>query len=416
MWDENSIYPRIETGYAYTRDMNDELVNKFNTQNFNQGSAILKIKYYNPRDLIVQHLPIKEKIKKDEINTLCIVDNREIPKVEINRMRNGYITDPLTSVDIQEIVKIGGKVIEIYEGVIYRENFKVSPFRKVNDKLFASRQKYKDKNNEVMQLLVKLLMNSLYGENIRKDIEEKFLCKSQMWMESEYDERVKDYWKISGINYIVKMIDDKGLEDEIKKLNTVPLHLGGFVLSNSKRIMNNFIHAINGFYTNYVYYTDCDSLYIENKHWDKLESVGLVGRNLLQGKNDYKDGGIFCGLFLAPKIKYCLIINKYGVISEKKTFKGFTNVSDKLDRKEYFNMADGDKLIAKVPLSWKKSFSQGVVIPHKMRNCTDCQNDLLCDDCDKLVNQRKEFSANLNELKREKPNDFGHMFPKYIIT
>ena len=168
-------------------------------------------------------------------------------KIEINRMRNGYIIDTLTSVDIQEIVKIGGKVIEIYEGVIYRENFKVSPFRKVIDKLFTLRQKYKDENNDVMQLLVKLLMNSSYGENIRKDIEEKFACKSEAWMMTEYDEREKDYWKKSGINYIVKMIDDKGLEDGVKKLNTMPLHLGNFVLSNSKRIMNNFIHAINGF-------------------------------------------------------------------------------------------------------------------------------------------------------------------------
>ena len=277
MWDENSFYPRIETGYAFTIDMNGELVNKFNTGNFNQGSAILKIKYYNPRDLIVEHLPFKEKEKK----------------IESNRMRNGYIIDTLTSVDIQEIVKIGSKVIEIYEGVIYRENFKVSPFRKVIDRLFALRQKYKDENNDVMQILVKLLMNSLYGENIRKDIEEKFACKSEMWMQTEYDERVKDYWKVSGINYIVKMIDDKGLEDDFKKLNTMPLHLGAFVLANSKRIMNNFIHAINGFYTNDVYYTDTDSLYIQNKHWDKLDKAGLVGKELSQGKNDYKDGGIF---------------------------------------------------------------------------------------------------------------------------
>ena len=77
-------------------------------------------------------------------------------------------------------------------------------------------------------------------------------------MMSEYDERVKVYWKISGINYIVKMTDDKGLEDEVKKLNTMPLHLGAFVLSNSKRFMNNLIHALNGFYTNDVYYTDTD--------------------------------------------------------------------------------------------------------------------------------------------------------------
>ena len=79
-------------------------------------------------------------------------------------------------------------------------------------------------------------------------------------------------------------------------------------------------------------------------------------------------------------------------------------------------MADGDKLVAKVPLSWKKSFSQGVVFPHKMRNCNKCTKDILCDDCDILVNQNKEFLSNLNELKRERPNDFGHMLPKYIIT
>ena len=97
------------------------------------------------------------------------------------------------------------------------------------------------------------------------------------------------------------MKDDEGLEDEIKKANTLPLQLAVFILSNSKRIMNNFIHAIDGFYTNDVYYTDTDSLYTEKKHWDKLDKASLVGKNLLQGKNDCKDGGIFYGLFLAPK-------------------------------------------------------------------------------------------------------------------
>ena len=87
----------------------------------------------------------------------------------------------------------------------------------------------------------------------------------------------------------------------------------------------------------------------------------MLGKNRLPGKNDYKNGGIFYGLFLAPKMKYCLTINNYGVIDEHKTFKGFTNVSDNLIRKDYFELADGGKLIAKVPLSWKKSCSQGVV-------------------------------------------------------
>ena len=111
--------------------MNDVCVEAFNNQTFNQDgdeSGILTIKYYNPVDLIFQHLPVKEKVKK----------------IEVNRMRNGYINGTLTSVDIQEIVKHGGKVVEIYEGVIYRENFKISPFKKVIEKIFALREKYKN--------------------------------------------------------------------------------------------------------------------------------------------------------------------------------------------------------------------------------------------------------------------------------
>ena len=183
MWDAKSVYPKIETGFAFKPHMNNVYVEAFNNQTFNQDgdeSAILRIKYYNPPELIFQHLAVKEKVEN----------------VEVNRMRNGYIIDTLTSVDIQEIVKIGGKVIEIYEGVIYRENFKISPFRKVIEQLSSLGQKHKDEHNDLMQRLVKLIMNSLYGVQIRKDIDQSYKCKSQHWKETEYDEDVLDYWKI----------------------------------------------------------------------------------------------------------------------------------------------------------------------------------------------------------------------------
>ena len=154
MWEENSVYPKIETGFAFKPHMNNVYVEAFNDQTFNQDgdeSAILRIKYYNSPNLLFQHLPVREKVKK----------------IEVNRMRNGYIVDTLTTVDICEIVKMGGRVIQIYEGVIYRENFKISPFRKIIEKLFASRQKYKNKHNDLMQGLVKLIMNSLDGVQIR---------------------------------------------------------------------------------------------------------------------------------------------------------------------------------------------------------------------------------------------------------
>ena len=76
-------------------------------------------------------------------------------------------------------------------------------------------------------------------------------------------------------------------------------------------------------------------------------------------------------------------------------------------------MFDGDKLIVNVLLSCKKSFSMGVVIQHKMRNCNKCSKDILCDGCDDLVNQNKEFSANLNQLKRQARNENGYMLPSY---
>ena len=101
---------------------------------------------------------------------------------------------------------------------------------------------------------------------------------------TEYDESVLDYQKINHGNYIVKLKDDDGLEDEVKNVNALPLQLAVFILSNGKRIMNNFIHAIDGFYTNDVYYTDTDTLYNESKHWDKLDKAGLVGKNLLKEK------------------------------------------------------------------------------------------------------------------------------------
>ena len=80
----------------------------------------------------------------------------------------------------------------------------MSPFKKVIDKLFELRQKYEDKINDIMQLLVKLIMNGLYGEQIRYNIEENYEFKSEHWMMTEYDERVLDYQKINYGKCIVK--------------------------------------------------------------------------------------------------------------------------------------------------------------------------------------------------------------------
>ena len=159
IWEENSVYPKIESGFVFAPHMNDVYVKAFNDQTFNEDggeSVILRLKPYNPPILILEHFPVKEKVKT----------------IEVNRTRNGYFIDTFTSVDICEFVITGGRVIEIYKGIFYRENFEISPIRKNIEKLFTLTQKLKDEYNDLMQRLVKLIMNRLYGVQIRKDIDQ----------------------------------------------------------------------------------------------------------------------------------------------------------------------------------------------------------------------------------------------------
>ena len=174
-----------------------------------------------------------------------------------------------------------------------------------------------------MQRSVKFFMNSLYGVQIHKDNNESFYCKSETWMKTEFDDNVLKYWRLPKGNKIVKIKKDDVLDDDCDIKNTLSAVLGALILSNSERFMNNFIREKNGFYYNSKYSGDTDSLYKEKKYSDLLDETNLVGEGLCQDKNDYKTGGIFYGLFLAPKLKYCSTLDNYGVIQEHKLFRRF---------------------------------------------------------------------------------------------
>ena len=175
-------------------------------------------------------------------------------------------------------------MIGIYEGLIYLENFRISPFIKVIEHLFARRQKYKNEGNDFMENLVKIIMKSLYRVQIRKNIDQFCKCKSEHWMQTEYDENELVYRKLPNGNYLVKLKNDDGLDGDNDVKNTLPSYLGAFILSNSKRMMISFIKQVNGFYNNSLYYGDTDSLYKEKKYWVVLDEANLVGKKLCQGK------------------------------------------------------------------------------------------------------------------------------------
>ena len=137
-----------------------------------------------------------------------------------------------------------------------------------------------------MQELVKLIMNRLYGDQIRGDINESYSCKSETWMKRDFDENILDYWRLPNGNYFVKMKKNDGLDDDSDIKMTLPAVLGAFILITSKRNMNNVFSEINGFFKSSIYYGDTDSLYLEKKFWDVLDKANLVGEELGQSKND----------------------------------------------------------------------------------------------------------------------------------
>ena len=78
-------------------------------------------------------------------------------------------------------------------------------------------------------------------------------------MTRDYDDRVLGYWGLTKL----KQDDKWRCETDMK--NTVPLFLGGFIFSNSRGIMINFLLKIFGFKTKKVYYTDTEKYFNEKK-------------------------------------------------------------------------------------------------------------------------------------------------------
>ena len=251
-------------------------------------------------------------------------------------------------------------------------------------------------------------------KTIQKDINKEIHIWSTSTLKNNYDDSIPERHELLPNIWIVMRRKDKEQVDVTKQemkdgliksskeddeSREVPLHLGSFILAHSKRIMNNFIITINGFKFCVVYYSDTDSLYIPKALYEILNKNGLVGDDLTKGKNDYGEGGIIFGLYIAPKIKYNIILCD-GILTEKKTFKG--NNKDKVQSKNFFDLITGQVVVTESTKPWKKDFENGVRLP-----------DPKLFEKDKLI---KRFAHDINILKRREPDENGIMYPYYITN
>ena len=109
--------------------------------------------------------------------------------------------------------------------------------------------------------------------------------------------------------------------------------------------MNEVINQFGGFYNNSIYYGGTDSMYIQKKSWSDLVDNRFIGKSLGLGKTDYGNSSTFYAWFLAPKIKYCLMVDDFGVISAEKRFKSYSEEHNVMKVNEFISLSEGKTIL-----------------------------------------------------------------------
>ena len=176
--------------------MNDAVCTLFNNKEFEKLNLCcwLKIKYHNPSNLTFQHLPIKDRIQ---------IPYKNNTYEYINRSRNGTIVSTLTHIDIVQIVRTGGVVLKVYEG-FFCESLEYNPYKDFVFDMFRKRNEYKSKGNDLLAKLIKKFACSVYGNNVRRDVLDKYMCVGGEWLDREYDKSIKETIPLENEAYIVK--------------------------------------------------------------------------------------------------------------------------------------------------------------------------------------------------------------------
>ena len=144
--------------------------------------------------------------------------------------------------------------------------------------------------------------------------------------------------------------------------------------------MNEVINQIGGFYSNSIYYADTDSLYMHKKYCSLLVDIGFVDKLFGLGKNDYGNSGMFYASFLAPKLKYCLVIDDFGNLSAKTTFKGYSEEYRLIKLNQFTSLSERKTVSWRFSIDWGIKFG-GRKLPHKKQDCLDCDIEKTCSDC-----------------------------------
>lgn len=316
-YDINSLYPSVMANNSFPLPNSVKLI-KGDRKHINyikkyEGVSTVKVKC--PDYLNKPFLPIR-------INGKLIFPT-------------GVFTGTYNHCEIRMALKLGYNIISIVDDyqVIYTKTFK--PFKEFVEYFYSKRQEYK-KQGSVMELPLKLVLNSLYGKFGQKKIT---------------DSRILDINHITNKKDLVEIYEKANVRDdgtavyneelEYDGINTYPI-LSSYTSSYARILMYPYINKAS------VKYTDTDSIM-------STENLGIDSKLL----GEMKLEGVYSGVVLKPKMyklknKDETIVKCKGI--KKPNEKDFTNITNKIpiSKSKLFKLRES--LVQKKPV-----YSQTVI-------------------------------------------------------
>lgn len=254
-------------------DLNIEKLNKYNYY-------VVEIKI----NKINKHLPIS--FISDVVDDKTIFSN-EVPK-------NNLVVDSIT---LEDWIKFHEIEYEIIKGV-YWNNGVNGKFGEKIEFLYNQRKIYKKQKNTAMSNCLKLIMNSSYGKTIMKPSISTKINKFNITEKHKEEIKkfiVQNYNRIGPSKEYEQYVEFEVRKSFIDHYNSC--HIGGLILSMSKRIMNEVMALAfdNGVE---IFYQDTDSMHMFQKDVERLGELyqekynkKLIGGDLGQFHSDFEMKG-----------------------------------------------------------------------------------------------------------------------------
>lgn len=269
-YDINSLYPTVMLN-DYPNP-NTQNINKSNKNIIKEYDGISEIRINIPKEYTFL-LPFKQKQK---IGTKLIFPI-------------GTIKGWFTHAEIRKAIEYNGKIISYGKSIYYNQNFK--PFEEYVNILYSKRLKLKEQNNP-MEILYKLSLNSLYGKFAQKINNKQEIIHADNMTSKKLDEIAKKQLDCHMIGDYFYITNKKGIGEKIPSFVNPIFSI--YTTAYARLLMFEKMQDIQDYY-----YMDTDSLII-NKKINVSLKLGDFKKEY-----DIKEGKI-----IKPKM-YGFIGNKY---------------------------------------------------------------------------------------------------------